>query len=207
MTNIYPHAQWQWESQSKLELRNFVDADLFFQHFHESVRKMSGKYEKETKRFFFLSKWSSSSRDDWSLISRHVQIWMQFTLFRIWYLTYTFLPELNFILQLWPGATMWLPPPTSSSSWPSSPCWRGSATTSSTWKPVTRWVLESSSSPPPRQSSPSPPPPPSSTAQPASSQVTVMQNELTALRPQLLETSDETEKLMIKIEQDTIQAG
>ena len=39
----------------------------------------------------------------------------------------------------------------------------------------------------------------------ASSQVTVMQNELTALRPQLLETSDETEKLMIKIEQDTIQ--
>ena len=32
-----------------------------------------------------------------------------------------------------------------------------------------------------------------------------MQNELTALRPQLLETSDETEKLMIKIEQDTIQ--
>ena len=34
-----------------------------------------------------------------------------------------------------------------------------------------------------------------------------MQNELTALRPQLLETSDETEKLMIKIEQDTIQVG
>ena len=32
-----------------------------------------------------------------------------------------------------------------------------------------------------------------------------MQNELTALRPQLLETSDETERLMIKIEQDTIQ--
>ena len=41
----------------------------------------------------------------------------------------------------------------------------------------------------------------------ASSQVTVMQNELTALRPQLLETSDETEKLMIKIEQDTIQVS
>ena len=39
----------------------------------------------------------------------------------------------------------------------------------------------------------------------ASSQVAVMQNQLTALRPQLLETSDETEKLMIKIEQDTIQ--
>ena len=36
-------------------------------------------------------------------------------------------------------------------------------------------------------------------------QVTAMQNELTALRPQLLETSDETERLMIKIEQDTIQ--
>ena len=32
-----------------------------------------------------------------------------------------------------------------------------------------------------------------------------MQNELTSLRPQLLETSDETERLMIKIEQDTIQ--
>ena len=41
----------------------------------------------------------------------------------------------------------------------------------------------------------------------ASTQVTVMQNELTALRPQLLETSDETEKLMIKIEQDTIQVS
>lgn len=39
----------------------------------------------------------------------------------------------------------------------------------------------------------------------ASNQVTAMQNELTALRPQLLETSDETERLMIKIEQDTIQ--
>ena len=35
--------------------------------------------------------------------------------------------------------------------------------------------------------------------------VSAMQNELTALRPQLLETSDETERLMIKIEQDTIQ--
>ena len=34
-----------------------------------------------------------------------------------------------------------------------------------------------------------------------------MQNELTALRPQLLETSDETERLMIKIEQDTIQVS
>ena len=33
-----------------------------------------------------------------------------------------------------------------------------------------------------------------------------MQNELTDLRPKLLETSDETERLMIKIEQDTIQA-
>jgi dynein heavy chain len=32
-----------------------------------------------------------------------------------------------------------------------------------------------------------------------------MQSELTALRPQLLATSDETERLMIKIEQDTIQ--
>ena len=32
-----------------------------------------------------------------------------------------------------------------------------------------------------------------------------MQNELTDLRPKLLETSDETERLMIKIEQDTIQ--
>ncbi|CAB4069325.1 DNAH [Lepeophtheirus salmonis] len=39
----------------------------------------------------------------------------------------------------------------------------------------------------------------------ASSQVTAMQKELTALRPQLLDTSDDTEKLMIKIEQDTIQ--
>ncbi len=39
----------------------------------------------------------------------------------------------------------------------------------------------------------------------ASSQVSAMQGELTALRPQLLETSDETERLMIKIEQDTVQ--
>ena len=39
----------------------------------------------------------------------------------------------------------------------------------------------------------------------ASNQVSAMQNELTDLRPKLLETSDETEKLMIKIEQDTIQ--
>ncbi|KAG8235431.1 hypothetical protein J437_LFUL015496 [Ladona fulva] len=38
----------------------------------------------------------------------------------------------------------------------------------------------------------------------ASSQVAVMQNELTALHPQLVETSEQTEKLMIKIEQDTI---
>ena len=36
-------------------------------------------------------------------------------------------------------------------------------------------------------------------------QVSAMQNELTDLRPKLLETSDETERLMIKIEQDTIQ--
>ena len=39
----------------------------------------------------------------------------------------------------------------------------------------------------------------------ASNQVGAMQNELTELRPKLLETSDETERLMIKIEQDTIQ--
>ena len=38
-------------------------------------------------------------------------------------------------------------------------------------------------------------------------QVTVRQNELNALRLQLLETSDETEKLMIKIEQDTFQVS
>ena len=103
------------------------------------------------------------------------------------------------------GATMWPRPPTSSWYSPSSPCWRGSATTSSTWRPVTRWASESLNLPPPRQT-----PPWQSqwlSSQSQSFQVTVMQNELTALRPQLLETSDETEKLMIKIEQDTIQVG
>ncbi|XP_046404632.1 dynein axonemal heavy chain 3 [Ischnura elegans] len=38
----------------------------------------------------------------------------------------------------------------------------------------------------------------------ASSQVSVMQDELTALHPQLVDTSEQTEKLMIKIEQDTV---
>ena len=32
-----------------------------------------------------------------------------------------------------------------------------------------------------------------------------MQDELTSLQPQLIETSAQTEKLMIKIEQDTIE--
>lgn len=31
-----------------------------------------------------------------------------------------------------------------------------------------------------------------------------MQDELHALQPQLVETSDKTEKLMVKIEQDTV---
>ncbi|XP_076366412.1 dynein axonemal heavy chain 3-like isoform X2 [Tachypleus tridentatus] len=39
----------------------------------------------------------------------------------------------------------------------------------------------------------------------ASSQVFVMQDELTALHPQLIQTSAETERLMIKIEQDTVE--
>ncbi|ESO02274.1 hypothetical protein HELRODRAFT_188646 [Helobdella robusta] len=39
----------------------------------------------------------------------------------------------------------------------------------------------------------------------AASQVTVMQMELTNLHPQLLRTSTETEELMIKIEQDTVE--
>ncbi|KAL0279081.1 UNVERIFIED_CONTAM: hypothetical protein PYX00_000712 [Menopon gallinae] len=38
----------------------------------------------------------------------------------------------------------------------------------------------------------------------AASQVSVMQDELHALQPQLLTTSEKTEKLMIKIEQDTV---
>jgi dynein heavy chain len=38
----------------------------------------------------------------------------------------------------------------------------------------------------------------------ASSQVSVMQDELTALQPKLIETSAATEKLMIKIERDTV---
>jgi dynein heavy chain len=39
----------------------------------------------------------------------------------------------------------------------------------------------------------------------AASQVTVMQEELTALQPELIKTSAETEKLMVKIEQDTVE--
>ncbi|XP_073998137.1 dynein axonemal heavy chain 3-like isoform X3 [Rhodnius prolixus] len=38
----------------------------------------------------------------------------------------------------------------------------------------------------------------------AASQVAVMQDELHALQPQLVKTSEETEKLMVKIEQDTV---
>ncbi|KAL8573170.1 Dynein heavy chain 3, axonemal [Nucella lapillus] len=39
----------------------------------------------------------------------------------------------------------------------------------------------------------------------ASSQVSVMQQELTDLQPELIKTSAETEKLMVKIEQDTVE--
>jgi len=39
----------------------------------------------------------------------------------------------------------------------------------------------------------------------ASSQVAVMQKELTDLQPELIKTSADTEKLMIKIEQDTVE--
>lgn len=39
----------------------------------------------------------------------------------------------------------------------------------------------------------------------ASSQVSIMQAELRALQPELIKTSAETEKLMIKIEQDTVE--
>lgn len=39
----------------------------------------------------------------------------------------------------------------------------------------------------------------------AASQVSVMQEELQALQPELIKTSAETEKLMVKIEQDTVE--
>ena len=39
----------------------------------------------------------------------------------------------------------------------------------------------------------------------AASQVSIMQEELQALQPELIKTSAETEKLMIKIEQDTVE--
>ncbi len=39
----------------------------------------------------------------------------------------------------------------------------------------------------------------------AASQVSVMQKELTDLQPELIKTSAETEKLMVKIEQDTVE--
>lgn len=39
----------------------------------------------------------------------------------------------------------------------------------------------------------------------AASQVSVMQQELTDLQPELIKTSADTEKLMIKIEQDTVE--
>uniref|UniRef100_A0A6I8N855 Dynein axonemal heavy chain 3 n=1 Tax=Ornithorhynchus anatinus TaxID=9258 RepID=A0A6I8N855_ORNAN len=40
----------------------------------------------------------------------------------------------------------------------------------------------------------------------ASSQVVVMQKELTALQPELIQTSEETEKMMVKIEEETVEA-
>jgi dynein heavy chain len=40
----------------------------------------------------------------------------------------------------------------------------------------------------------------------AASQVSVMQQELTELQPELIKTSEETQKLMVKIEKDTIEA-
>lgn len=39
----------------------------------------------------------------------------------------------------------------------------------------------------------------------AASQVSIMQQELQDLHPELVKTSEETEKLMIKIEQDTVE--
>lgn len=39
----------------------------------------------------------------------------------------------------------------------------------------------------------------------AASQVSIMQKELSDLQPELVKTSAETEKLMIKIEQDTVE--
>ena len=39
----------------------------------------------------------------------------------------------------------------------------------------------------------------------AASQVSVMQQELTDLQPELIKTSEDTEKLMVKIEQDTVE--
>ena len=39
----------------------------------------------------------------------------------------------------------------------------------------------------------------------AASQVLIMQKELTDLQPELIQTSADTEKLMIKIEQDTVE--
>lgn len=39
----------------------------------------------------------------------------------------------------------------------------------------------------------------------AASQVSVMQQELTDLQPELIKTSADTEKLMVKIEQDTVE--
>ena len=40
----------------------------------------------------------------------------------------------------------------------------------------------------------------------AASQVSVMQQELQGLQPELIKTSEETEKLMVKIEKDTVEA-
>lgn len=39
----------------------------------------------------------------------------------------------------------------------------------------------------------------------AASQVSIMQKELSDLQPELVKTSADTEKLMIKIEQDTVE--
>lgn len=39
----------------------------------------------------------------------------------------------------------------------------------------------------------------------AASQVSIMQQELTEMQPELIKTSEDTEKLMVKIEQDTVE--
>ena len=103
---ICPHFQWQWECQSKLELTDWLTQKLCWCRPLLSAlpwerQKDEWEIREGNKEVLLLVKWSSSSGDDWTLISRHkYECNFHCFEFDILRLIHTFLPELNFILQL-----------------------------------------------------------------------------------------------------------